>query len=431
MIHEILITKDFPKAPLYERLESPEFQQHNLFTSTNKQFHKARRRLVAPAFGLAYLRTLEPIMHDCIRKMIEKIDEILADPKSVRGKVLPRGQINIFQLMNRVALDIIGETAYGESFKMIEDDTNPLPHQMAKTLRRSMQQVYNPWMKYIFKQEWGLIEFGRACVRRRREAGEKGRRADLLQYLLDAQAREIAEGNGPTGDAHEDMITGKLTDNAVDMEAVIFIIAGSETSSTAITNTLMFLVNNPDKLKRLREELDLVTANNEPGTIPLHDQIRHCAYLTACINESMRIRPVAATGLPKEVDHDCTIGGYFFPKGTTVIVQIPQLHWNPEYFPEPNKYIPERWINEESPFPPVQDFTFYPFSAGTRNCVGKNFAMMEMRLILAILVLQFEYVYILERVRWQRTDYVQYITTTFATESYIIKMKRRQLATSV
>jgi cytochrome P450 len=58
-----------------------------------------------------------------------------------------------------------------------------------------------------------------------------------------------------------------------------------------------------------------------------------------------------------------------------VLAQIAQLHHNADFFPEPNNFFPERWIPEESPFPPIQDFTFYPFSAGTRNCVGKNFAM--------------------------------------------------------
>lgn len=73
-------------------------------------------------------------------------------------------------------------------------------------------------------------------------------------------------------------------------------IAGSETSSTAMTFTLMFLVQNQDKLAKLREELDLATASNAPGTLPSYDQVRNLPYLTGCINESLRLRPVAATG---------------------------------------------------------------------------------------------------------------------------------------
>jgi len=217
-----------------------------------------------------------------------------------------------------------------------------------------------------------------------------------------------------------------------------------------MTFTLMFLVQNPDKLAKLREELDLATASNAPGMLPSYDQVRNLPYLTGCINESLRLRPVAATGLPREVTEDVTMKGYFFPKGTgrlcadsgqcipifcfmfltsentqsfdiVLFAQLPQLHWSDEYFPQAKKFIPERWITGDSPFPPVQDFTFYPFSAGTRNCVGKNFAMMEMRLILASLILNYD----IEVGPRQRQDYVQYITTALATESYVIKMKKR------
>lgn len=86
-----------------------------------------------------------------------------------------------------------------------------------------------------------------------------------------------------------------------------------------------------------------------------------------------------------------------------LLAQLPALHHSNDYFPQANQYIPERWIPEESPFPPIQDFTFYPFSAGTRNCVGKNFAMMEMRLILATLTLYYD----IGHIKGQRTDYVQ------------------------
>ncbi|KAF9101684.1 hypothetical protein BGX29_005355 [Mortierella sp. GBA35] len=408
MIKEILVTMDYPKSVIHEGFELND--QHNLFTSRHKEFHKNRRRLVAPAFGLQYLRALEPIMAECTQIAINEIDKILEDPKAAKGRVLPQGHINICSFMIRLSLDIIGETAFGQSFRMVQDNTHPVPGQLANTLKRCMQQTFNPWMKWFIPLDWSFVDFGAQKVRDRKAKGEKGRRADLLQYLIDAQVIERANGNGKTGNDYKDMISGKLTDKAVETEACVFLIAGSETSSTAMTFTTMYLVRNPDKLAKLREELDLATASNTPGALPTFDQVRNLPYLTGCINESLRLRPVAATGLPREVTEDVTMKGHFFPKGTN------------EYFPQANKFIPERWIPGESPFPPVQDFTFYPFSAGTRNCVGKNYAMMEMRLILAALVVHYDIGYVPR----QRTDYIQYITTALATESYIITMKKRQ-----
>ncbi|KAF9579826.1 hypothetical protein BGW38_003754 [Lunasporangiospora selenospora] len=422
-IREILVTADYPKSEIHEGFEL--YDQHNVFSSRNKSFHKNRRRLVAPAFGLQYLRSLEPIMQDSVQILMNKIDEILENPKSVKKgtKVLPRGHINMHSFMNRLSFDIIGKSAFGESFDMVLNDSHPVPKQMAKALKRSMQQSFNPWIRWLIPLDRSFIAFGCERVRTRKTQGEDGRRADLLQYLIDAQARERAEGNGETGDEYEDMIAGKLTDRAVEAEAVVFLIAGSETSSTAMTNTLMYLVNNPKALKRLCDELNQATATNQKGSIPTYDQVRNLPYLTACIHESMRLRPVAATGLPREVTEDTVMGGYKIPKGTIVLAALQELHWNKKYYPQPSKYIPERWIPEESPFPdyPIQDFTFYPFSAGTRNCVGKNFAMMEMRLILATLLINYDVV----NVPGQRTDYVQFITTAFATESYVIKMTKK------
>ncbi|KAF9919421.1 hypothetical protein FBU30_011040 [Linnemannia zychae] len=414
MIKEILVTMDYPKSIIHEGFELN--GQHNLFTSRNKDFHKNRRRLVAPAFRLQYLRDLEPIMANCTQIAINEIDKILENTKAVKGKALPQGQIDICSIMIRLSLNIIGETAFGQSFQVIKDNSHPVPKQLAKTLMRCMQQTFNPWMKWLLPLDWSFADFGAQRVNDRKMKGEAGRRADLLQYLIDAQMRERENGNGETGNEYEDMIAGKLTDKAVETEAGVFLIAGSETSSTAMTCTFMYLVRNPDKLTKLREELDNATATNAPGTLPTYDQIRNLPYLNGCINESLRLRPIAATGLPRELTKDVTMKGYFFPKSTILLAQLPQLHWSDEYFPLANKFIPERWLPCKSPFPPVKDFTFYPFSAGTRNCVGKNYTMYVSFLLPLPCPIQ------------RRTDYVQYITTALATDSYIVTTKKRDIA---
>ncbi|KAK3843877.1 MAG: cytochrome P450 [Linnemannia gamsii] len=104
-----------------------------------------------------------------------------------------------------------------------------------------------------------------------------------------------------------------------------------------------------------------------------------------------------------------------------VLAQVSELHHSNKYFPEAEKFIPERWIFGESPFPPVQDGTFYPFSAGSRTCIGKNFATMEMRLVIATLIRHYD----IGLVKGQRTDYVQYVVTAIATGSYVITMNKR------
>ncbi|KAF9391499.1 hypothetical protein CPB97_006417 [Podila verticillata] len=316
-IREILVTTDYPKSEIHEAIELND--QHNLFSSRNKDFHKNRRRLVAPAFGLSYLRSLEPLMQDCTRVLISKLDEVLTAPDSVpQATVLPKGQVNICSFLNRLSLDIIGETAFGQTFQMVLHDDHPVLKQLAKSLKWWQQQSFNPLLQWLVPVDKSLLSFG-------------------------------AE-------------------------------------------------RNPKKLVKLQEDLDLATTGNPNGYLPTYDQVRNLEYLTASINESI-----------------------FVPARTIVLASTPSLHMSDEYFPQADQFIPERWIPEESPFPSVQEFTFYSFSAGTRNCVGKNFAMMEMRLILATIITQYD----IKDVPGQRTDYVQFITTALATGSYMLEMNKR------
>ncbi|ORZ04884.1 cytochrome P450, partial [Lobosporangium transversale] len=198
---------------------------------------------------------------------------------------------------------------FGQSFETIKDDAHPVPHQLEKTIKQMMQQTFIPWMKYIDPFDFFFRDFGAACVKQRKASGEAGRRVDLLQ-------REDSNG----GSKHEDMACEEFT----------------------------------DKLIKLRSELDLATATNPCGSLPTYEQIRKLPYLTGCINESMRLRPTAALGIPRDVDEDVVINNYYFPKGTSIGI-----------LSTGGEYIPERWIPDESPFPPVQDFTYYPFSAGS------------------------------------------------------------------
>lgn len=163
-------------------------------------------------------------MHDCIHTLVRKVDELLENPRAVKGKkVLPKGHIDICSFMMRLSLDIIGETAFGQSFDMVLDDSHPVPGVMARTLKRCMQQAFNPWMKWFVPLDFSFADFGAERVRDRKAKGEKGRRADLLQYLIDAQVRERENGDGETGDDHADMVAGKLTDKAVETEACVFL----------------------------------------------------------------------------------------------------------------------------------------------------------------------------------------------------------------
>ncbi|KAF9948415.1 hypothetical protein BGZ70_002229 [Mortierella alpina] len=386
MIREILDTIDLPRTEVIHRAFDYEGQQ-NMFSARDKNFHKSRRRYISPVFSLKHLRSLEPTLHERTQSLLQKIDEIIGDPSVVKhGPVLQKGHIDVGYLSVCFSVDSIGELAFGRTFDMLKDGTHEVPELVAKTLKGCALNHFAPWLKYVLPPpDFSFFEFIYEKIAERNGVNPDGK-PDVLHHLLNAKQKELEKGNGQTGNEYEDMVTGKLTNKAIATECAVFLAAGSDTTASIMGYTLLFLAKYPTKLARLQEELDFVHATNDEGSLPSYTQVRPLPYLNACINEALRLHPIVPTGIPRQVNEDMTIGGYFFAKGTA---NYPQLHWADEYFPQAHKFIPERWLPSESPFPPIMDKVFFPFSAGGSNCVGKDFAMMSLRLGLAALALNY------------------------------------------
>lgn len=133
------------------------------------------------------------------------------------------------------------------------------------------------------------------------ESGEAGRRKDILQFLIDTQQN-----------ADE-----SLTANAIAQETVLFLIAGSETTSNSTGFAIIQLIKNPHVFKKLRDEIDAVPMDKDQKFFT-HAQIQKLPYLNAVINETLRMDAIAANGLQRRADRDMTLGGrLFIPKGVS------------------------------------------------------------------------------------------------------------------
>ncbi|KAF9981398.1 hypothetical protein BGZ75_007347 [Mortierella antarctica] len=372
MIREILDTIDLPRTEIIHQAFDYEGQQ-NMFSSRDKDFHKSR-----------------PTLLEHTQRLLQKIDEMIRDPNVVKhGPVLQKGHIDVGYLSVCFSVDSIGELAFGKTFDMVKDGTHEVPELVAKTLKGCVLNHFAPWLKYVLPPaDYSFFDFIYEKIAERNGVNTDGN-PDVLHHLLNAKRKELEKGNGQTGNEYDDMVTGKLTDKAIATECAVFLATGSDTTASIMGYTLLFLAKYPTTLARLQEELDFVHATNEEGSLPSYAQVRPLPYLNACINEALRLHPIVPTGIPRQVKEDITIGGYFFAKGTVLLANYPQLHWSDEYFPQAHKFIPERWLPSESPFPPVMDKVFFPFSAGGSNCVGKDFAMMSLRLSLAALALNY------------------------------------------
>jgi len=208
---------------------------------------------------------------------------------------------------------------------------------------------------------------------------------DLFHYLIDEDG--VA--------THPPSVVEVVSDGG------LAIIAGSDTTSSAVANLFYFLLSNPTTYKRLQAEIDELGDN----VMDYNRQV-HLEYLTAAINEALRLLPPVLSGTqraPEPGSGGKAIGPYFVPEGTSAFTPFYCIHRDPRSFsPLPDAYVPERWLPEAQQLelePGVfkdrsavihNTASFVPFSMGPSNCVGRNLAWMEMRMLVCMIMSRFE-----------------------------------------
>lgn len=169
---------------------------------------------------------------------------------------------------------------------------------------------------------------------------------------------------------------------------------GADTTSSAMSGTFFYLAHQPDLLARLAHELR--TTFTDEKEIRMGPKLNTCELLQACINETMRLAPSVASTIPRTVlQGGLMADGEFLPEGTMVGTTIYAIHRNPNYFTDPDKYRPDRWIvNPETGVTEERIRTakqaFIPFSYGGRSCVGWRLAWAELNLTLARAIFRYD-----------------------------------------
>jgi cytochrome P450 len=340
-----------------------------VFTGDPRVFHAGEgNEILAPLLGRNSLLVLDEKRHMSQRKLLlppfhgERMQgyaqtmgeiaerEIDSWPSGTPYKLRPR--------MQALTLDIILRTVFGvgkdEADKLadlrgalrefLDITTNPRfllpllivgPNRIrgVSALRRRIDRVD----ELIYRE-----------IAERRRAGDIGERDDVLSMMIGAH--------------HED--GSPMSDVEMRDELLTLLVAGHETTATSLSWAVERLVRHPEKLERLRTE---VSDGREE-------------YLTATIQETLRLRPVISIVL-RRLTEPVEIGGYELPAGVSVAPCIYLVHRNPEIYPEPDRFLPERFLEK-----PPGTYTWIPFGGGVRRCLGASFAQFEMAVVLKELV---------------------------------------------
>ncbi|KAI8338009.1 cytochrome P450 [Chlamydoabsidia padenii] len=430
MLKQIIQQDDLEKGPVYDLFRRSGMD--TTFSTRDKEVHKRLRRLISPAFSIKYLNSLEGHLADVMDTLMNKIENAAARENY---------NLDIWKLFEHSALDMIGTTAFGQSFNMLETESHPVPDSIAYEMRWASwvnivisQMViqydtnffFLPPIKviahpYIVK----LITMGiplqanpvirklvTKTIHERIQSGKK--RNDILQILLDTQEAE---------DPNE-----RLSDLTIILETILFLIVGSETTSSTLGFAVIELLRHPHAMKKLQDELDTVEFADQDRKLYTHEQLKSLPYLNAVLNETLRLNTVIAGGLERRTEKDITLGNNLVvPKGTGLVCNIFHAHLNEEYWPNARSFEPERWLPDADVEPDLD--AFYPFSAGSRNCVGKNFAWMEMRLVLATLIKRFELTPLAAEME-QAKEIRHYVSLTLLNNSFSVLIRPRLIPTT-
>lgn len=227
--------------------------------------------------------------------------------------------------------------------------------------------------KYI---EHAGTQMARRMAREHDKESGKQTRKDFSHYIINAKDPQTGRG---------------LPNAEIYADSSLLISAGSDTTAAAMSTMLFYLLRYPAALKKLVDNIrSAFSSVDEINGITMS----HVGYLRACIDEALRLSPPIPSLLPREVlPGGLTVNGHYFPPGTVVGTSAYAIHHNPEYYPEPFKYYPERWVADENAggvhsanAVALARAAFCPFSSGRRGCIGKNIAYRELEIAIGKLL---------------------------------------------
>jgi cytochrome P450 len=321
--------------------------------------HRERRRMLQPAFHRGQIATYAGTM---VSESVRLADDWAARLSGGEG-------IDIGLEMRRLTLAVVGSALFGADMHATADG-------VAAVLRRVAKKAA------FIAPLLALCEPLILAYRRRFPAGPslffRAERRELEAIIAPIVARRRAAGGRDIVSlllAERDERGAALSDDDLRNEVVTLVLAGHETTATALTWAWYLLAKHPAVAAKLEAEVDEVLGARDPTL----DDVAQLPYTAAVLRETLRLYP-PALAFGRRPIADVTLGGYLIPRGSSIFVSPYITQRNPRWFPDPDAFIPERWAAAEPP-----KFAYFPFGGGAKMCIGEPFSNLEGVLVLATL----------------------------------------------
>ena len=322
--------------------------------------HKQRRKLLLPPFHGERMQSYGKLICDLTRDIIDRLQ--------------PNQPFVARKVSQEISLQVILEAVYGlqdgERSQELQQRITILANIFESTLTSALLFFpllqkdlggWSPWGNFTRQQKAIDEAIYQELATRRTQ--DNSQRQDILSLMMSARDE--------SGEA--------LKDKELRDELMTLMLAGHETTATAIAWSLYWIHHQPEVRTKLREEIASLGSNPDPM------EIAKLPYLDAVCKETLRIYPVAMLTFPRVVQKPLELIGYKLEPGQVVMGCIYLLHQREDVYPEPNKFKPERFLTQE--FSPYE---FFPFGGGKRRCIGEALAKLEMKLVLATIVANYD-----------------------------------------
>ncbi|CAK7200233.1 hypothetical protein SEUCBS139899_002924 [Sporothrix eucalyptigena] len=363
--HRVQGQQENPKDPDFWR------DHKHAIISANREDHARMRKVLSHGFSAKAMQAQQPLILRYVTMMTDKLKVAVKNEPSQ----------NVVAWYNWTTFDVIGDLVFGEPFGCL-DKTH-----------------YHPWVALIFEHIRGTAFL---AALRKFPFAEQIKTMMMTKELTEKYNAHLALGRAnvdkrlaytePRDDFLESLARarekGLISYEEILDTSEISIVGGSETTATALSGATYLLCTNPDVLEKLATEIR--TSFTHEDEIDLIS-VQKLKYLMAVIHESMRLYSPVPAGMPRRASETgfMTARGEFVPPNTDLAIWQWSLFHNPKFFTDAELFIPERWMGDER-FANDKLDACQPFSVGPRNCIGKNLAYAEMRLILARILWNFD-----------------------------------------
>uniref|UniRef100_UPI003B642336 cytochrome P450 4C1-like n=1 Tax=Monomorium pharaonis TaxID=307658 RepID=UPI003B642336 len=364
-----------------------------LLTSEGSKWRK-RRKILTPAFHFTILKEFVDIFIEESTRMTESL-------KNINGSNIE----DLATFISQHTLNAICETAMGTSLQNMgefQQRYRQAIHEMGNIL---FYRIMRPWFHsdMIFaltpigrkhtKNLKILHNFTQKIIAKRKQYHKNtgGRYLKFLEndtVVTETDDKEIL-GIKKKRLAMLDLLIAAANNNEINEfdireEVDTFMFEGHDTVAMSLTYTILLLAEHKDVQERVRSEVRKVM-NENGGKLTL-TALNNLLYLERCLKESLRLYPSVSL-ISRVLSEDIKMQSYLVPSGATVMIYIYDIHRDPNFWPNPDVFDPDRFLSER--IQKRHPYSYLPFSAGSRNCIGQRFAMLELKTVIASLVHNF------------------------------------------